>query len=273
MTVTSVGFIGLGNQGAPIAHRIAAAGWPLTVWARRPASLAGFAAKFAATPAALAAGCDLIGICVINDDDVREVLGGPAGVLAGVRPGTIIAIHSTILPETITELAALAAEKGAFLFDAPVSGGPRGAEAGTMTVMAGGDAGVLARAKPVFESFADTIMHLGPLGSGLMVKLINNNLCFANMTMGIHALELARRLGIDMEVAASVITASSGASVGFGLLTDPVLFAKITGPGSNVAKDIDHLVKVAEHHSVGDAALVTVTRGSVAALTAFAAAR
>jgi 3-hydroxyisobutyrate dehydrogenase len=272
MTVSSVGFIGLGNQGAPIARRIAAAGWPLTVWARRPAAVDGFAAV-ADTPAALAAACDLVGICVINDDDVRQVLGGPIGVLAGVRPGTIIAIHSTILPETIIELAALAAQKGAFLFDAPVSGGPRGAEAGTMTVMAGGDAGVLARARPVFDSFADTVMHLGPLGSGLVVKLINNNLCFANMTMGIHALELARRLGIDMDVAATVITASSGASVGFGLLTDPVLFAKITGPGSNVAKDIDHLGEVAAHHGAGDAELVAVTRGSVAALMAFAAER
>jgi 3-hydroxyisobutyrate dehydrogenase len=273
MTVERVGFIGLGNQGAPIARRIAAAGWPLTVWARRPEAAAGFGAVVAETPAALAARCDLIGICVINDDDVREVLGGPNGVLAGVKPGAIIAIHSTILPETIVELAALAAEKGALLFDAPVSGGPRGAEAGTMTVMAGGDAGVLTGARPVFESFADTIMHLGPLGSGLVVKLINNNLCFANMTMGIHALELARGLGIDMAVAARVITASSGASVGFGLLTDPVLFAKITGPGSNVAKDIDHLGEVAAHHGLGDAGLVVVTRGSVAALMAFAAGR
>ncbi|MDB5448670.1 MAG: hypothetical protein JWQ97_3987, partial [Phenylobacterium sp.] len=270
---TRVGFIGLGNQGSPIARRIRDAGYPLGIWARREATLAPFAdsgAVAAPSPAALAAGCDLLGICVVNDDDVREVLLGQ-GALAAMKPGGIIALHSTLLPESVIELDALARARGVHLLDAPVSGGARGAEAGTMTVMVGGDAEVLERVRPVLETFATSVAHLGPAGSGQMIKLLNNNLCYANLTMGIYALELAERLGMDPKVAASIIRTSSGMSAGFGILTDATMFAKINGSTSNLSKDIHHLVEVAAAQGLEDADLLQVTKTTAARIAKFAA--
>jgi 3-hydroxyisobutyrate dehydrogenase len=275
MQNVTVGFIGLGNQGMPIARRIVDAGWKLQVWARRPASLVPFEttpAVLAASPAALANQCDLLGICVVNDDDVRDVL-LTQGALAAMRPNTIIAIHATLLPDTVIELDAAAREHGIYLLDAPVSGGARGAEAGTMTVMVGGEAAALDRARPVFESFATTIAHLGPVGAGQMMKLLNNNLAYANLTMGINALELATRLGMDRNSVAGIIKESSGASVGFKILTDDVLFTKIGGPGSNLAKDIHHLVEVAHQRGIRDDKLLAVTGTTVERLARFAQAK
>ena len=270
---TKVGFIGLGNQGAPIARRILDAGYPLGVWARREATLAPFAdsgAVAAPSPAALAADCDMLGICVVNDDDVREVLLGQ-GALEAMKPGGIIALHSTLLPESVIELDALARARGAHVLDAPVSGGARGAEAGTMTVMVGGDAEALERARPVLETFATTVAHLGPVGSGQMIKLLNNNLCYANLTMGIYALELAERLGMDPKVAAGIIRTSSGMSSGFGILTDATMFAKIRGSTSNLSKDVHHLVEVAAGQGLENADLLQVSKTTAARIAKFAA--
>lgn len=110
-----VGFIGLGSQGAPMARRIVAAGYPLTLWARRAASLEPFAdttAKVVETPSELAAVSDLVSICVVGDDDVRQVLDGDNGIFAGLAPGGIIAIHSTVHPDTCCDLAKSAADRG-----------------------------------------------------------------------------------------------------------------------------------------------------------------
>ncbi len=110
-----VGFIGLGSQGAPMARRIVEGGYELTLWARRPASVepyADTAAKIAATPAELGAASDLVCLCVVGDDDVRQVLDGETGVLAGMKPGGIIAIHSTVHPDTCREVAESAAAQG-----------------------------------------------------------------------------------------------------------------------------------------------------------------
>src|SRR5690606_13897357 len=177
------------------------------LWARREATLDAFAgsnAFVAPSVAALASGCDLLGICVVNDDDVRDVLLA-GGALEAMRPGGVIAVHSTLLPQTVIDLGGLARKRGLHLLDAPVSGGARGAEAGTMTVMVGDDAEPLQRARPVFEAFATSIPHLGPLGSGQLMKLLNNNLCYANLTMGIYALELAAQLRMDPAVVAGII--------------------------------------------------------------------
>lgn len=257
-----VGFIGLGDQGSPIARRIVDAGFPLHIWARRAASLEPFAdtpAEVAESAVALAAAVDILGICVVNDDDVRQVL-IDAGVLAAMRPGSIVAIHSTLLPHTVIALGAEAAKCGVLLLDAPVSGGSHGARQGTMTVMVGGDAAPLEIARPVFETFATKIAHLGPLGSGQAMKLLNNNLAYANLVMGINAMELAARLGMDRAVVAEVIRESSGNSTGFGILTNPDTFRKISGASSNLAKDVHHLAEVAQDNGCGDAPLVLVAQ-------------
>ena len=143
-TVEKVGFIGVGTMGGAMVSRIIDAGFPTVLWARRSEALAAFTGpnvETAATPAALAAAVDLVGICVWSDDDVREVVAGEHGVLAGARPGTVIAIHSTILPSTCRELADLAAARDVLVLDAPVTGGPNVALAGALTVAVGGDEG------------------------------------------------------------------------------------------------------------------------------------
>lgn len=267
-----VGFIGLGSMGAPIARRIMNAGWPLTVWGRPAASLAPFegsAATVAGSAPEVAANCDLLGICVNADDDVRDVL-ITQGALEAMRPGTIVAIHSTILPGTMTELEAAAIGHGVRLIDTPVTGGPRGAEAGTLTVMVGGDAETLARIRPVLDSFAANIPHMGPLGAGQLMKLLNNNLAFANMIMGMNALELAADLGMDVDVVASVLKVGSGASGGLNVITDETLFTKIRGPVSSMNKEIHHLTEVARQRGLGDPELVRITAATPERLDRFA---
>ena len=137
-----IGFIGLGSQGGPMARRIVEAGYPTTLWARRPDTLEPFAdtaAKVAASPAELAAASDLVCLCVVGDADIEEITGGEHGVLAGLKPGSVIAVHSTVHPDTCKELAKKAVAQGVSVVDAPVSGGGPAAAEGRLLVMVGGD--------------------------------------------------------------------------------------------------------------------------------------
>jgi 3-hydroxyisobutyrate dehydrogenase-like beta-hydroxyacid dehydrogenase len=214
-TGTRAGFIGLGSQGAPIARRIVEAGYPLTLWARRAATLEPFdgtGAKAAGSPAELAAASDHIGICVTGDADVEAVLTGPDGVLAGVNPGTVIAVHSTVHPDTCKRLAALAAEKGAHLIDAPVSGGAPAASAGKLLVMVGGDDSVVEKAMPVLSTFGNPIVHLGPLGSGQVTKLLNNTVFTAHLGVAASLFALGKSLGIAPDRLGEVLSHGSGRS-------------------------------------------------------------
>jgi 3-hydroxyisobutyrate dehydrogenase len=212
---TTVGFIGLGSQGAPIARRIVLGGYPLVLWARRPAALEPFAdtdAQVAASVADLAERCDHVGICVLNDAGTREVCDA---LFPSMRPGGRIAIHSTILPETVRDLAKQAQAHGLTLIDAPVSGGSPAAEAGTLTLMIGGDEASLAAARPVFETFGKLIVLLGDVGAGQHAKLINNTLLSANMAIARHAMESGTKLGLDPDALVELIKQSSGRSMGF----------------------------------------------------------
>ncbi|MEU5880537.1 NAD(P)-dependent oxidoreductase [Spirillospora sp. NPDC047279] len=214
-TPERVGFIGLGSQGAPMARRIVDAGFPTTLWARRPASLEPFAgtpAKPAPTPADLAAESDLVCVCVVDDDDVTEVLTGDGGVLAGLPAGGVIAVHSTVHPDTCRRLAERAAAQDVTLVDAPVSGGGPAAAEGRLLVMAGGDEGTVDRCRPVFAAYADPILHLGPVGAGQVAKLLNNVLFTANLATAVDALALGRALDVDPGTLAQVLTRGSGAS-------------------------------------------------------------
>ncbi|HUL99412.1 MAG TPA: NAD(P)-binding domain-containing protein, partial [Mycobacterium sp.] len=135
-----VGFIGLGSQGGPMARAIVDAGFDTTLWARRPASLepyADTAAKTAESPAELGAASDLVCLCVVGDADVEEVVGGDTGVLAGMADGGIIAIHSTVHPDTCRKLAETAGAKGVSVIDAPVSGGAPAVDEKRLLVMTG----------------------------------------------------------------------------------------------------------------------------------------
>jgi 3-hydroxyisobutyrate dehydrogenase-like beta-hydroxyacid dehydrogenase len=215
---TRVGFIGLGSQGGPMARRIIDAGHSMTLWARRPATLEPFAdtpAVVAASPADLAARSDLVCLCVVSDADVEEVLTGERGVLAGLGDGGVIAVHSTVHPDTCRRLGDRAADQGVRLIDAPVSGGGSAAAERRLLVMAGGDDETVEFCRPVFASYADPVVHLGPLGSGQLTKLLNNLLFTANLATAASTLDLGRAFGIDPGRLAEVISRGSGA--GFAL--------------------------------------------------------
>jgi 3-hydroxyisobutyrate dehydrogenase-like beta-hydroxyacid dehydrogenase len=232
----TIGFIGLGSQGGPMAQRIADAGMPLVLWARRPEALAGFkGAETADSLASLGARCDHVGICVVDDAGVVDVC---SQLIAAMKPGSRIAIHSTILPETCKALAEQAAARGIALIDAPVSGGGPAAAEGKLTVMVGGSADAVEASRAVFETFASMIVHLGQVGAGQMAKLVNNTLMTANMGLAHHALASGEALGIDRSALVDLIKASSGRSFGFEVyarLPSPSAFAH---GGALLAKDV-----------------------------------
>jgi len=191
----TVGFVGLGSQGGPMARRIVEAGFPLLLWARRPETLAPYsdtAAELVRDLANLGARADHVGVCVVDDAGVREVVGT---LLSTMRAGSRIAIHSTVHPNTCIALAMQAAERAVAVIDAPVSGGGPGAAAGTLTVMVGGDAAAVDAARPVFETFSGLISHLGGVGAGQFAKLVNNSLMAANMALADAALGAVQHLG------------------------------------------------------------------------------
>ena len=222
------GFIGIGSQGGPMAQRMLEAGFPLTVWARRAEAAEAFAAQgasIAASPAELGAACDLVGICVVDDAGVAEIVDQ---LIPAMAPGGVIVIHSTILPDNCEKLAARCAEAGLLFLDAPVSGGGSGAAAGTLTVMCGGTQAAFDLARPVLESFSGMLVLLGPAGSGQRAKVVNNALMAANMGLAHAALAAGEALGMDRSALGDLIKASSGRSFGFEVyarLPTPAAFA------------------------------------------------
>jgi 3-hydroxyisobutyrate dehydrogenase len=250
------GFIGLGSQGAPIAQRMIDAGFPTILWARRREALdpyRGTPASFAESVAELGARAEHVGICVVDDDDVRQVCGQLFPVMAA---GGRVAIHSTINPETCKALATQAAARGLHLIDAPVSGGSPAAEAGTLTVMLGGEAEAIALAQPVFASFGRLIIHLGEVGAGQEAKLINNALLAANMGLAQQALDAGATLGIDRKALAELLAASSGRSMGLEIVARLPTPAAFAHGGGLLAKDMRLLGEVL---GAGDPAFATLS--------------
>ncbi len=251
------GFIGLGSQGAPMARRMIGAGFDTTLWARRAEALAQFAdAKHAASVADLGAQVEHVGICVVDDAGVREIC---TALIPAMRAGSRIAIHSTVHPDTCTQLAEQAAARGVKVLDAPVSGGEPAAKAGALTVMVGGDADAFAAAKPVFESFGKLIVHLGGVGAGQHAKLINNNLMAAHMALAHHALAASAKLNLDRAALVELVKASSGRSFGFetyARMPTPQAFAH---GGALLAKDVrllgETLANDADANAIRDIAI------------------
>jgi len=238
-----VGFIGLGSQGAPMARRIAEAGYETTLWARRTATLEPFAdtgAKTAGSPAELAAASDVVCLCVVDDADVEQVTTGGDGVLAGMRRGGVLVVHSTVHPETCRRLEERARVQRVSVLDAPVSGGGRAAEQGTLLVMAGGDPQVFAFCRPLLATYGDPVVHLGPLGSGQMAKLLNNVLFTAHLGLAANALELGSRLGLDTEGLGRLLPRGSAASFALERVVDAGGTLQRVGAhaGGLLAKDV-----------------------------------
>jgi 3-hydroxyisobutyrate dehydrogenase-like beta-hydroxyacid dehydrogenase len=172
-----------------------------------------------ATPAEVGAASDLVGVCVVADADVEDVILREDGILAGMAPGGVVAIHSTVHPGTCTRLAEAAIEKGVSVVDAPVSGGGMAAAARLLLVMVGGDDEAVARCRPVFATFGDPVIHLGPLGSGQMAKLLNNLVFTAQISVALETLSLADDLGMDRAAVAEVLASGSGGSRAVAIMT------------------------------------------------------
>jgi 3-hydroxyisobutyrate dehydrogenase len=255
-----VGFIGLGSQGGPMARRIVEAGYETTLWARRVASLepyADTAAKTAESPAELAAASDLVCLCVVGDDDVREVLYGDTGVLAGLASGGTVAIHSTVHPDTCREIAEKAETHDVSVIDAPVSGGAPAVEEGKLLVMVGGEADVVERCRPVFATYGDPIVHLGELGSGQVTKILNNLLFSANLGSAISTLELGESLGIPRDRLCQVLNGGSAVSKALGSIA--VFGGTLEGlapiAGALLQKDVRHAASLAANASAQEGAV------------------
>ena len=255
-----VGFIGLGSQGGPMARAIVDAGFETTLWARRPASLepyADTAAKTADSPTELGAASDLVCLCVVGDADVEEVVGGDNGVLAGMADGGIIAIHSTIHPDTCRKLAETAGAKGVSVIDAPVSGGAPAVAEKRLLVMVGGDADVIERCRPVFESYGSHV-HLGPLGSGQVTKLLNNLLFTANLANAKTTLELGEALGVSATSLGEVLTRGSGNSSALNSIAamGGSLEVLTQVAGALLQKDVRLVVDIAQKADVAPGAVL-----------------
>jgi 3-hydroxyisobutyrate dehydrogenase-like beta-hydroxyacid dehydrogenase len=245
-----VGFIGLGSQGGPMARRIAEGGYPTTLWARRPDALEAFAdtpATIAGSPAELAAASDLVCLCVVGDADIDELACGDNGVLSAMKPGNVIAVHSTVHPNTCRQLASKAAPQGVSVIDAPVSGGGGAAADGRLLVMVGGDADVVERCRPVFETYADPVVHLGELGTGQTAKLLNNLLFTAHLATAATALSLATELGVEPDRLTEVVSRSSGNSFALNALGGIGGLDRLAGvAGGLLQKDVRLVVDLAE---------------------------
>ncbi|MEA2682003.1 MAG: hypothetical protein QOK05_331 [Chloroflexota bacterium] len=213
-----VGFVGLGVMGLPMARNLLQAGFAVTGWARRAdtreRALAAGVEMRDSLPA-LAADADFVITMVTTSSDVEEVVLGTAGLLAALRPGTVLIDMSTVAPATSRRLADACVVRGVGFLDAPVSGGSFGAEAGTLSIMAGGELATYEQALPVFAAMGrpDRCFHTGPAGSGEVVKLVNNMLVGAISAATLEALLLGVRAGVPLQTLVDVVSVSSGGSV------------------------------------------------------------
>lgn len=215
-----VGYIGLGNMGAPMATRLLS--WPggLMVCDVRDDAIAPFLDKGARSgnPAELAASCRVVSVTVLDDAQVREVVAGPEGLLAHARDGLVIAVHSTIADSTAVELAALCAEQGVGFVDAPVSGGAPGAADGNLATMVGASQADFEVVTPTFELWAGLVVHAGDPGAGTRMKLARNLLHFVSFTATAEAARLAEAAGLSVADLGTVVRHTDAITGGAGAI-------------------------------------------------------
>lgn len=210
-----VGIVGLGNMGRGMALTLERGGFRVMgadASAETRARLADEGIPTVARPAELCGQVELIILSLPNAEIVEAVITGPGGLLETARPGLIIVDTTTSYPEVTRRMAARLAERSVAMIDAPVSGGPRAAHAGTMTMVMGGEAAAIAQAEPVLTAMTGTRVHVGETGAGHVVKLINNLLCAAHLLTGAEAVRIAEAAGIDPARMLEGLNAGSGRS-------------------------------------------------------------
>jgi len=214
--MTSVGILGTGRMGGSMARALAAAGYEIVCWNRSPESATALAAELggrtAAWPAEVAQTADVCISMLADGPAVEAVYEGADGLLAGARIGNVLVDSSTVPPATIRRFEIAARQAGAGLLDAPVSGSVSLAASGSLTIMVGGEAADLERARPVLEALASTVFHVGRLGSGAAMKLAVNAVIFGLNEAVSESLVLAEAAGIDRSVAYDVLAASAARS-------------------------------------------------------------
>lgn len=245
----AVGFIGLGNIGAPMASHLV--DWPGGLVVRdlrdeATAPLSERGATVAASTTEVAERCDVVSVMVLDDAQVRMVVGE---LLDAANPGTVIAIHSTIHPETAVKLAADGAAKGIEVIDAPVSGGFMGAHEAKLAVMIGGTDSALAKVRDPFSRWADLILLMGPVGAGTRAKLARNLLHFVAFTAAGEAQRLAEASGISLRKLAKVVRHSDGVTGGPGA----IILRDTAGP---MARDDDWYETLDHVRNLGEKDLV-----------------
>ena len=211
-----VAFIGLGNMGFPMAGHLAAGGHDVTVYNRTRAKAEAWTQKhggsLAETPAAAADGAEIAFVCVGNDDDLRSVVFGAEGTLAGLASGAILVDHTTASAGIAREIAEAGGDRGIGFLDAPVSGGQGGAEGGVLTVMVGGDEATFERALPVIDCFARAVTLMGPVGAGQLTKMVNQ-ICIVGIIQSLsEGLDFGRRAGLDVSRVVEVIAKGAAQS-------------------------------------------------------------
>lgn len=249
-----VSYLGMGNMGVRMAPNLAKAGFDVSVWARYQGSSWGNVEKLmkqgitgCKTIEEAVNGARIIGMCVTNDVAVVEVA---TAALSFMQPGTIMLDHSTIAPETATMLARLYEEKGCFFLDSPISGGESGAEAGTLTIMIGGDKAAFDTCEKYLEAVAKHAVYMGTSGCGSITKLLNQHMAGINQAVVCEAVIMAKRAGINLESLYTVVNNSWGRSFAFErivierLLNDT--FYPTYAPSEMMNKDLHHVLELAE---------------------------
>ena len=236
MAEPKIGFVGLGIMGKPMARNLLKAGFDLTFYARRAeivSEMESEGATSVSSSKAVAEAADIIITIVTADAEVREVILGSEGVLEGATDGKLIVDMSTISPLTIREVADTAKKKGVQVMDAPVSGGDTGAIAGTLTIIAGGSDADFARCAGIFKAMGkeENIFHVGPVGVGQTVKIINQMIGAVNLAMISEGLTLGVKAGAAPEVMEQVVGVSSGNSTLFQLRAKDYLLKDFFEPG------------------------------------------
>lgn len=198
--MANLGFIGLGTMGVPMARNLLKAHHTVTVWARRPEAMRPMldaGARAASSPAEVASCSEITITMVIDTRAVDEVTLGRNGIIEGARPGSIVIDHSTIVPESARRIAATLKRRGIEMLDAPVSGGAAMAEAGTLSIMVGGEQSIFERCRPLLACYGKTLVYIGPSGAGQVAKACNQICSVVHQLAAAEAMLLAERSGVD----------------------------------------------------------------------------
>ncbi|MDQ8038067.1 MAG: NAD(P)-dependent oxidoreductase [Pedobacter sp.] len=250
--MSKIGFAGIGLMGLPMCRRLLAAGHTLSIWnrsAEKCAALQAEGATVAATPKAIAEHCDILMLCVSDTAAVQELLQREDGLLAGLAAGKVIVDFSSISPAATRELAAAVTSKGAHWVDAPVSGGVVGAEAGSLVIMAGGDATIIDGLRPVLAAVSQRVTHMGPNGAGQVSKICNQLIVAANSVLIAEAVALAEKSGVDAGKLAPALAGGFADSKPFQLLVPRMSarqFEPVQWRVKTLLKDLDMAVTLSQ---------------------------